>query len=68
MLRRTSRRSDLVALLKSPSSGAVADVPDELVSRYEAGGWTAVKRPAAAPAKQATKESKPAPRRSRKSE
>lgn len=53
-----------MAVMKSPSSNAVIDVPGEMVGKYEAGGWTAVKQPAPASAK----EDKPAPRRSRKSE
>jgi hypothetical protein len=36
-----------VARLTSPSSTAVIDVPDELVERYTAAGWTAEKPKAA---------------------
>jgi hypothetical protein len=32
-----------VAKLTAPNSTAVADVPDELVERYTAAGWTAEK-------------------------
>ncbi|MBM7847466.1 hypothetical protein JOE65_000694 [Arthrobacter roseus] len=34
-----------MAKLKAPNSTAVVDVPDELVGRYEAAGWVAVKEP-----------------------
>lgn len=34
-----------MARLTAPGSTAVADVPDELVERYTAAGWVAVKAP-----------------------
>lgn len=50
-----------MAVFKSPSSSAVVDVPDALVGKFEADGWTAVKQSAP------VSDEKPA-RRSRKSE